>query len=63
MKKHYVYTEKAERRAKELGLDERKVVAIACLGYEPLTDGMIARAWLKKGYIKEADTQNTAEGR
>lgn len=55
MEKHYVYTEKAERRAKELGLDERKAGAIACFGREPLTEGMIAQAWIKKGYIKEAE--------
>lgn len=47
----YVYTEKAEKRAKELGLEERKAGSVAMLGHEPLQCGVIAEAWKKKGYI------------
>lgn len=49
----YVYTEKAEKRAKELGLEERKAGTVAMFGHQPLTGGMIAQAWKKKGYIRE----------
>lgn len=52
--KKYIYTEKAEKRAKNLGLEERKAGAVAMLGHQPLTDGETARAWKKKGYIEEA---------
>ena len=47
----YVYTAKGEKRAKELGLDERKEGTCAMYGFEPVK-GQIARAWLDKGYIR-----------
>lgn len=50
----YIYTEKAEKRAKELGLEERKAGTVAMLGYEPLQGRQIAEAWKKKGYVVEA---------
>lgn len=49
----FVYTEKAEQRAKELGLEERKAGTTAMYGVKPLRDGDTARAWKKKGYVKE----------
>lgn len=49
----YVYTEKAEKIAKELGLEARKAGAVAMFGKEPLKGGQIAEAWKKKGYIVE----------
>lgn len=49
----YLWTEKAEKRAKELGLEERKAGTVAMFGYEPLKGGMTATAWKKKGYIVE----------
>lgn len=49
----YVFTEKAEKRAKELGLEERKAGSVAMFGHKPLTGGMIATAWKKKGYVLE----------
>lgn len=53
--KKYVYTEKAEKRAKELGLEERKAGTVAMFGYKPLQGGIIAEAWKKKGYVEEID--------
>ena len=53
----YVWTEKAEERAKTLGLEPRIAGTTATLGYEPLWERSIIDAWLKKGYIevKESD--------
>lgn len=51
--KKYVYTEKAEARAKEFGLEERKAGTLAMFGGRPLQGGMIAEAWKKKGYVVE----------
>ena len=52
--KEYVYTKKAEMKAKELGLDERKEGAIAHCGYTPVRLlGLLKTAWLEKGYIRE----------
>lgn len=53
MKKFY-WTEKAEERAKSLGLEERKAGTFATFGNRPLMDGMTATAWKKKGYVVEA---------
>ncbi len=50
----YIYTEKAEKEAKKLGLEERKAGTIARFGHQPLQGGSIAVAWKKKGYIIEA---------
>lgn len=52
----YVYTEKAENRAKELGLEERKAGSPATCGYDPVR-GMTAKAWKEKGYIEEKTIQ------
>lgn len=49
----YIYTEKAEKLAKELGLEERKAGTIAMLGNKPLEGGDTAEAWKKKGYVVE----------
>ena len=49
----YVYTEKGEKRAKELGLEERKAGTVAMLGHKQLEGGVIAIAWKKKGYVVE----------
>lgn len=49
----YVYTEKGEERARELGLEERKAGTVAMFGHEPLKGGQIAEAWKKKGYVIE----------
>jgi hypothetical protein len=52
--KEYVYTKKAEVKAKELGLNERKEGAIAHCGYTPVRLlGLLKTAWLEKGYIRE----------
>lgn len=50
----YIYTEKGEKRAKELGLEERKAGTTAMLGHEPLQDGITAQAWKEKGYVARA---------
>lgn len=49
----YIWTVKAEQRAKELGLEERKAEHEANCGNEPVS-GQISIAWLNKGYIKGA---------
>lgn len=54
----YVYTKKAELRAKELELEERKEGTTAMYGYKPLEGGPIANAWLAKGYIRKSDEDN-----
>ena len=52
--KKFHWTKKAEERAQELGLEERKAGTLAMFGRQPLKDGMTARAWKEKGYITEA---------
>ena len=48
----WLWTAKAEARAKELGLDERTENTPARLGYKIL--GQIApKRWLELGYVKE----------
>ena len=49
----YVYTKKAEERAKELGVEPRTAGTIAFFGDQPITGGMLAEAWKEKGYIVE----------
>lgn len=51
----YVYTKKAEENALEHGLTDRKEGQPATYGYEPVENYGIAMAWLKKGYIIEAE--------
>lgn len=46
--------EKAEKRTKESGLEERKAETTAMLGHGPLRDGSIARAWKDKGNVNNA---------
>ena len=48
----YIYTKKAEKKAKELGLEPRKAGTVAMYGSVPLS-GMIGKAWEKKGYVYE----------
>ena len=50
----YIYTEKGEAKAKELGFTDRKAGEIAFCGREPVT-GTTAKAWEAKGYIKAED--------
>ena len=51
----YIYTEKGEAKAKELGFTDRKAGQVAFFGKEPVT-GTTAKAWEAKGYItKEED--------
>lgn len=52
----YIWTEKAEARAKELGLEERKVGQLATCGYDEVY-GQTAQAWLKSGYIEEESAE------
>ena len=51
----FIYTEKAEKRAKDLHLEPRKAGTQARLGHEPLKDGPTARAWVKRGYVVAVD--------
>lgn len=48
----FVWTEKAEQRARALGLDNRKNRTVAHIGTEILQDGPTAQAWLKAGYVR-----------
>jgi len=54
----YVYTSKGEARARELWLEERREGTIAMFGHAPVS-GQVAKAWLEKGYIREANNVNT----
>ena len=50
-----VYTKKAEEKARELGLDERKAGQRAMLGGKPLEDCTkdVIRGWIERGYAQE----------
>ena len=56
----YVYTSKGEAHARELGLEERREGAVAMFGNAPVT-GQVAKAWLEKGYIREANDVDVFE--
>jgi len=47
----FLWTLKAESRAKELNLDKRINGNLATFAGEPLYDGPTARAWMKRGYV------------
>lgn len=49
----YIYTEKAEKRSKELGLEGRKAGTVAMFGGKLLQDGPIAMVWQKHGFVVE----------
>ena len=51
--KRFIYTEYAEKHARKLGLEARKAGATALFAGEPLKDGLLARAWIKRGYVLE----------
>lgn len=53
----YVFTKKAEERAKELGVEPRIAGTQAMCGYEPVF-GLQAKAWLEKGYIEEVEDED-----
>ena len=61
---NYVWTEKAEKRAKKLKLDERKEGQQAYYGFDKLIDRLVDGGmdgdpvipiWLEMGYIREAN--------
>lgn len=54
--KIYVYTTKAEKRAEEIGVEPRRAGTIALCGWKPV-DGLIASAWVRKGYIYEVEAE------
>lgn len=47
----FIYTNKAEQRAKDMNLEPRTAGTIACFGGKPLRSGVVANAWLRLGYI------------
>ena len=51
--KKYIWTAKAEIRARELGLEERKEGMPAVCGYG-IVGGQTAQAWPRMWYIQEA---------
>lgn len=53
----YAWTEKAESRAREIGLEERKAGQPATCGYKEV-GGQIAQAWLKSGYIEKVAAES-----
>lgn len=57
--KRFIWTEKAEKRAKELGLEERKAKTVAMFGLKPLQDGPIAMVWEKHGFVIEVKEVTT----
>lgn len=52
----YIYTEKAQRRAEEIGVEPRRAGTVAMCGWEAV-DGLIAEAWENKGYIYKVDKE------
>ena len=48
----YIWTKKAEHRAKELGVEDRPAGVEAWCGNNPVGGG-IAKEWLELGYIEE----------
>jgi len=48
----YIWTNKAETKARELKLEARQAEQPATCG-DQLVNGQIAQAWLKMGYVKE----------
>lgn len=50
----YIYTEKAQRRAEEIGVEPRRAGTIAMCGWRAVS-GLVALAWKEKGYIYECD--------
>jgi len=53
----YVYTKKAEERAKEIGVEPRIAGEQAMFGHKPLEYGPIALAWAEKGYVEWKENQ------
>lgn len=52
----YVYTEKGEKRAKELGVEPRIAGQPAFFGHSPLSlHHNIAKAWEEKGYVRKLE--------
>jgi len=49
----YKWTKKAETRARELGLDDRKAGMSAHYAGKDGVGGMIAAAWIEAGLIEE----------
>ena len=49
----YIWTKKAEDKAKKLGLEDRTAGTEAHFGYDPVGGG-IAIAWLEMGYIESS---------
>jgi hypothetical protein len=49
----YVWTEKAEERARELGLEERKAGTEAYYGDKPVEFYGIKVKWVSRGYIEK----------
>lgn len=63
---YYIWTQKAEDKARALGLEERKAGTTACLGCKPLEPGEVANAWIAKGYVTSprvagVETKKTGE--
>jgi len=49
----YVYTQKGQERAEEIGVEPRTAGQPAYFGYEPLElHQPVAKAWLAKGYVE-----------
>jgi hypothetical protein len=55
--KKYVWTEKAEARANELGLEKRLIGQPATYAGGTIT-GMVKAAWVELGWIREADKED-----
>ena len=52
----YIYTDKGQRRAEEIGVEPRRSGTVAMCGWQAV-DGLIALAWMKKGYIYKVEVK------
>lgn len=55
--KMYIFTEKAEKRAEEVGVEPRRAGTVAMCGRKAVS-GMTALAWKKKGYIYDFEWED-----
>lgn len=53
----YIYTEKAQKRAEEIGVEPRRIGTVAMCGWKAV-DGLTAKSWEKKGYVYEVKQED-----
>ena len=53
----YIYTEKVQKRAEEIGVEPRRTGTVAMCGWKAV-DGLIAKSWEKKDYVYEVKQED-----